>query len=291
MEYHSDRFTDYSLLVFKEENLMAVLPANRIENKVISHQGLTYGGLVLNEQAKLSDTIACFKSILLYLEANQVETLDVKLLPSIYASLPSSELEYLMFKLNASLYRSDVTTSIEYSNRLEIVSSNRKRSLKRAAKHNIEVKQTRSFDAFWNAILQPNLKKRYQVVPTHSLSEITRLAENFPDNIKQFNAYKDDKIVAGVTIFETPLVAHAQYISANEDKQELGSLDALFDYLIDHYASHKKYFDFGISNENQGHNINQGLLSWKESFGARTIVQPCYRIESKNSHLLNEIMI
>lgn len=291
MEYHQDRFTDYSLLVFKNENLIAVLPANRLGNKVISHQGLTYGGLVLSEQTKLSDTIECFKSILLFLNTNQVEILDIKLLPKIYCSLPSSELDYMMFKLKALLYRSDVTASIDYSNRLQIVSSNRKRSLKRAAKYNLEVKQVQSFESFWNDILKPNLKKRHQAKPTHSLKEITHLAEVFSDNIKQFNVYNDDKIVAGVTIFETPLVAHAQYISANEDKQELGSLDFLFNYLINLYASNKKHFDFGISNENKGHTINQGLLNWKESFGARVITHPFYSIETKNSHLLNDIMI
>lgn len=52
MEYHSDRFEDYSLLIFDEkENLKALFPANRIENDLFSHQGLTYGGLILDEKA------------------------------------------------------------------------------------------------------------------------------------------------------------------------------------------------------------------------------------------------
>ena len=44
MDYHKDRFEDYSLMVFKDEKLVAVLPANRVEDKLFSHQGLTYGG-------------------------------------------------------------------------------------------------------------------------------------------------------------------------------------------------------------------------------------------------------
>ncbi|HQW68620.1 MAG TPA: hypothetical protein PLH25_03065, partial [Flavobacterium sp.] len=46
MEYHSDRFEDYSLLVFEDEKLISIFPANRVENTVFSHQGLTYGGFV-----------------------------------------------------------------------------------------------------------------------------------------------------------------------------------------------------------------------------------------------------
>ena len=86
-------------------------------------------------------------------------------------------------------------------------------------------------------------------------------------------------------------MAHVQYISANSDKQELGSLDLLFDVLINKIFNSKKYFDFGISNENNGQNINEGLLSWKESFGARTIVHECYRVNTKNYVELNNIML
>ena len=49
VEYHQDRFEDFSLLVFEDEKLKAVLPANIKENLVYSHQGLTYGGLVYKE--------------------------------------------------------------------------------------------------------------------------------------------------------------------------------------------------------------------------------------------------
>src|SRR5215216_754207 len=42
MEYHQDRFEDFSVLVFEGEKLKAVLPANKAENSVYSHQGLTY---------------------------------------------------------------------------------------------------------------------------------------------------------------------------------------------------------------------------------------------------------
>ena len=53
MEYHKDRFNDFSLLIFENEKLISVLPANIIENTIFSHQGLTYGGLVYSEKIKL----------------------------------------------------------------------------------------------------------------------------------------------------------------------------------------------------------------------------------------------
>ncbi len=109
--------------------------------------------------------------------------------------------------------------------------------------------------------------------------------------MKQFNVYQNETLVGGTTIFETKKVAHAQYISANSEKQQLGTLDFLFNYLINEKYAEKDYFDFGISNENKGQQINEGLLSWKESFGARSIIHEFYEIETKNHQLLNDLFI
>ncbi len=291
MEYHSNRFEDNSLLIFNDKKLIALLPANKDNNVLYSHQGLSYGGLVINEAITFEDTFNVFKTILKYCNDNAIESINLKPIPKIYCTQPSDEIDYLLFKVNAKLYRRDLSIVIDNSNRLTINSSNRKRGIKKAIKHNLKVLEVNKFDAFWNEILIPNLQEKHKTKPVHSLQEITNLKQKFPNNIRQFNAYKDDKIVAGVTIFETEKVAHAQYISANEDKQELGSLDIIFNTLIEDVFKDKAYFDFGISNENKGQQINKGLMSWKESFGGRSIVHDFYTIETKNYKLLEATFI
>ena len=134
------------------------------------------------------------------------------------------------------------------------------------------------------------------LVPTRELviqvvEEIEKLASNFPENIVQFNVMKDAAIVAGATMFISDRVAHVQYISANEDKQQLGSLDFLFHQLITSAYREKKYFDFGVSNENQGKNINKGLQYWKECFGARSVVQEFYEVNTANHTKLDSVFI
>ncbi|MCK5401785.1 MAG: GNAT family N-acetyltransferase [Flavobacteriaceae bacterium] len=290
MDYHSDRFDDYSLLVFKEEKLVAIFPANRVDNIIYSHQGLTYGGLVIHEALKFQDVLESFKSILIFLNSNGFETLELKLIPPIYNSLPSDEINYFMFLLNAELLRRDVLSVIDLDDGINI-SKNRIEGYKRAKRHKLEIKEEREFNEFWNGILIPNLKLKHNANPVHSLNEITLLKQHFPNNIRQFNVYFNDNIVGGATIFETKKVAHAQYISANIDKNMLGSLDYLHFYLINEVFANKKYFDFGISNKNQGKNINEGLLFWKEGFGAKTITQDFYRVSTKNHFYLNNIML
>ena len=290
MDYHQDRFDDNSLLIFKDKKLIAVFPANKKEDVLFSHQGLSYGGLIFEKKTTFKDAFEAFKSLLNFTHSEGFKTINLKLIPKIYHAYPSDELDYFLFLVNAKLYRRDVSSVIENVNPLKI-QSNRIEGKKKAEKQGLIIKEKTCFEGFWNKILIPNLQERHQAKPVHSLEEIDLLHSKFPKNIRQFNVYKDDQVVAGTTIFETDQVAHVQYISANSDKQQLGSLDFLFEHLINSVFRDKKYFDFGISNENQGKNVNQGLLFWKEGFGARSIVNDFYEIDVSIKHNLDSVML
>jgi len=290
MDYHQDRFKDHSLMLYKKEKLVALFPANQHENILYSHQGLTYGGLIIDKDLKLRDVTECFKTILNYLQECGIQKLHIKLVPSIYSPFPTDELNYALFILEAKLTRRDALSVVNMQHRLKL-SRDRIAGNKRAIKHNLEIKEVDTFDDFWNEILIPNLAQKHTTKPVHSLAEIQLLKTRFPKQIRQFNVYKNGKIVAGTTIFETESVAHSQYISGNEDKNTLGSLDFLHVHLLNEVFQHKLYFDFGISNENQGRNVNEGLQYWKEGFGARTITQDFYEIDVQDRHKLDTIFI
>lgn len=290
MDYHQDRFEDFSLMVFKDDALIALLPANKFGQDIHSHQGLSYGGLLLQKEVAFQDVLMSFKSVLHYLKTQFIEFLHIKLVPKIYHQLASDEIDYLLFIVHAQINRRDLSETIDLSKPFEINSSNRKRGLKKAIKNELFVKEEQDFTTFWNNILIPNLQMQHRAKPVHSLEEMAHLKTKFPKQIRQFNVYKASKIVAGVTIFETEMVAHAQYISANEQKQSLGSLDLVFDHLINTVYKDKPYFDFGISNEQKGKIINLGLLSWKESFGAKPIVHDFYTINTSNYKFLDDVL-
>lgn len=290
MTYHQDRFQDHSLMVYKEDTLFAVLPAHSVTDQVYSHNGLSYGGLVLTGDSKFKDVLEAFKSVLQYLNAKGFKQLAIKLLPKIYHKLPSDEMAYLLFLTKAERYRTDTLSVIDMNRRIPM-SKDRLNGYKRGLKHKLVVKEVSDFSAFWNEILSENLKRKHNVSPLHSLDEITVLKSRFPKQIRQFNVYFDDKLVAGTTIFETDLVAHSQYISGNEDKNSLGSLDFLHVHLLEKVFHEKPYFDFGISNESNGLKVNGGLQYWKEGFGARTIVHDFYKVDTKNHNLLNDVFL
>ena len=280
MDYHNDRFKDYSLLCFNDEKLVAVLPANVVEDTLYSHQGLTYGGLVFQEDTKLFDAFEMYKSVLIYLHQNNITNLNIKVIPTFYNLLASDELEYFMFKSNAKLLKRDVLMVIDYKHQLKF-KKNRREGINKAKRYGLTLKVESNFDGFWNEILIPNLNKKHDVNPVHSLAEIKQLAKKFPDNIQQVNVYNGDTLVAGSTVFLTKTTIHPQYVSGNSDKNKFGSLDLLYDYIINHYRTDKQYFDFNISSEDNGAVINEGLIFWKEGCGARSVVANTYEVETK----------
>ena len=113
MDYHQDRFEDFSLLAFKNKELIAVFPANKVRDKVYSHQGLTYGGLILNDAVKFHDVLKAYQNILEFFSNQNIIELEIKLLPKIYHTLPSDEIDYLLFKTKATLIRKDITSVID----------------------------------------------------------------------------------------------------------------------------------------------------------------------------------
>lgn len=291
MEYHKDRFKDYSLLIFSDNKLIGLLPACQNEvDTITSHSGLTYGGLIVSKDIKLINYLECFISLLEFLTKEKIKTLIYKSLPNFYTTYPSQEEEYALFILEAKIIRTD--TSITIDNQCPLpYQTRRKRSIKKALKNSFIVKEDNDFELFWNTILIPNLKKRFGKSPVHTRKEIEYLAAKFPRNIFQINIYNSDELIAGCTVFETKTTAHAQYISANDYGRSSGALDQLFDFLIKEKYKKKKFFDFGICNENNGEYINKGLLEWKEGFGGRTNVHKFYSIDTSNAALLNKLIL
>jgi hypothetical protein len=279
MEYHSDRFTDYSLLVYKDDLLYAVLPANIVGDKLYSHKGLTYGSLVLSKSAKLLYTFEAFKALLAFLNAKAISTLELRNIPTFYNTMPSDELSYFLFKANATLIKRDALMVIDTSTKIKF-QKNRREGINKAKRNGLTIAVDHNFEGFWNEILIPNLQQKHGVAPVHSLEEIQLLAAKFPDHIKQVNVYKDNVIVAGTTLFLTKTTIHPQYVSGNSDKNAFGSLDLAYDYIINHFDSSKRYFDFNISSEENGTALNSGLIFWKESCGARTFVADNYLIDT-----------
>ena len=290
MEYHGDRFLDASILIYSGSFPIAVFPAHRIGDKVYSHEGLTYGGLVIRQDLKTEEAIYVLVAVLKHYHNLQVSSLYIKAVPSFYSTSSLEWWPYCMFLLGAEIYRSDLSFALPLPASYTRYTKGRKWALNKARKAMLRVKEVNDFRPFWEEILVPNLRERHGIKPVHTIEEIQWLASNNRPFIRQFNILDGRELVAGMTVFETQTTAHAQYISASPKGKELAGLDMLIDHLLQKIFPHKAYFDFGTVNEENGARINKGLMDWKESFGAKPYVHQFYRVETRRFGVLEEVM-
>ena len=290
MEYHKDRFDDFSLMIFKDDKLVAVFPANIRKNEVFSHEGLTYGGLVVLKKLRTTDYYSIFRELLFYLYNANINYFYLKEIPFFYNSIPNDEWKHLAYITNAELYRRDLCSVINLKKDFTI-SKSIIRDAKMGGKHIDLFERTTNFKEFWEELLIPEMFAKYQTKPVHSLNEMVLLSEMFPENIQLYCAFKDEKIIAGTVLFIFDDVVHVQYISGLQRYRKLGILDFIFHELINNKFKDFSYFDFGISNEQNGKKTNKGLLFWKESFGARGISQDFYKFSTSNYPLIDQMYL
>jgi hypothetical protein len=277
MDYHADRFRDHSLLVRDPEGrLRALLPAHATNQRLVSHGGLTYGGFVSGPDMKVPLMLAVFDAVASYLLGQGFQEWVYKTIPTIYHRGPAEEDRYALFLAGAALSRRDVLAVVDSRNRLPY-QERRGRAINRARKMGLTCSEEDDLVGFWT-IVTVNLRERHGVAPVHTLAEIELLRSRFPAHIRLFTCRRDGQLLAGVLIYESPTVAHTQYIASTVEGRQVGALDLLFDELLGHFYAEWPYFDFGISNEDNGRKLNRGLIDQKEGFGARAVAHDQYTL-------------
>ena len=283
MDYHAQRFTDCSLLFYKKGKPIALLPANYVseERTVQSHGGLTYGGLILSESITAADTLQVMSCAIEWMRISLgAQRWIYKPIPHIYHRCAAEEDLYALFRHGAVLTARTASSAITYGHPIAMQEL-RRRGIKKAQRDGIVYEESTNIAAFWT-ILEDVLSTKHQKSPVHTLAEIKQLQSSFPNEIRLFVARKGDEILAGTLIYESGQVAHAQYIASSSYGRTVGALDGLFDYLITQVFTAKRYFDFGISTEQGGRYLNEGLIFQKEGFGARTVVYDTYELKIEN---------
>lgn len=277
MEYHSDRFIDNSLMFFDNDNLIAVLPMNIRDKVLYSHQGLTYGGFITDEKMKQHKMLECFEALKQYMQANNIEKLIYKIIPHIYHKTPAEEDLYALFKNDAKLLKLEPSTTIYLKNPCKMPKG-RKAQISRAKREGVEIQESKDFKTFID-LENKILAEYHDTKAVHTAEELELLHSRFSEQIKLYIASLNNEVIAGTLIFEYENVVHTQYMASNKISREIGGLDLLIKTLIDKYQNTKMYFDFGISTENNGQFLNEGLISQKEGFGGRTTVYQTFELK------------
>lgn len=278
MDYHSDRFTDYSLMFYRDgEELIAVLPASLHGTELRSHGGLTYGGMLCGYQMKQHLMNECFEVLIDYLRKEGITEVLYKHIPHFFHKYPSEEELYPLWRHGAQLVRRDVSSVIDLSCPIKMPKG-RKAQISRAKREGVIVNIEETFDEFI-ALENQVLQEYHSVQAVHTGAELALLHSRFPKQIKLYTARKNGELIAGSLLFVYDDVVHTQYMASSELGREIGGLDLVVATMMEEHKNTKHYFDFGISTDDVGRSFNAGLCSQKEGFGGRTVCYDFYRLK------------
>ena len=277
MEYHSDRFKDHSLIIYRDDKLIGVLPASEKGDTVTSHGGLTFGGIIHPYKTTAAQIIDSIRAIVKYYKEAGFQKFIYKPSPWTYHTHPCEADKYALNVIGAKLLETHLAITIDYANLIKF-SELRRRQIKRAQKSNIMLLESNDWESYIN-LLSQILQKRHGVAPVHTADELRLLQSRFPDNIKLWTAQLDNQIIAGTVLYLTPVAVHTQYLASSDKGCHLGALDLLLAKLIQDYSDSKRYFCFGTCTEDGGTVLNEGLLFQKESFGGRSVIHEIWEID------------
>ena len=279
MDYHKDRFQDHSLMFYNDDELIALLPMNEKGEVLNSHRGLTYGGFITGKKMKQHTMNECFEVCVNYVKNTGFKELNYKVIPHIYHVQPAEEDRYSLFIHNAELVKVEPSTVLNLKEPLKMPKG-RKAQISRARREGVEIRELTSEEDFHNFIALENavLSSRHNTQAVHTGAELSLLHSRFPEQIHLFGASKDGELIAGTIVYEYGQVVHTQYMAANEIAREIGALDLAVSAVIEKYRDSKRWLDFGISTENGGRYLNDGLISQKEGFGGRTNVYEMWKL-------------
>jgi len=285
LDYHHDRFDDASLLVHREGRLCALLPAHRVVAAdgpwLVSHGGLTFGGLVLHPDLGAADVLALVEELASWLGAQGWRRLVYRPVPHIFHRLPSEDDVYALHRLGARLVRVDLASTVDLERRPPLASG-RRHALKKAERAGVRVGLSRDFAAFWR-LLEGVLAQRHGTQPTHRLAEIEQLAARC-DEIHLHAAWRNDgeapaHLLAGLVTYRFDGVLHTQYMAASDEGRQFGALDAIVGALLQAPPAGARWLSFGASSHDQGRQLNAGLAAQKEMFGARSTVLTTFELD------------
>jgi hypothetical protein len=287
LSYHGDRFVDCSLIIADENGTwLGVMPAAQAPDDpttVVSHPGSTYGGIIHSGKLIGAAMVDAIKAICQHYLEQSYRFLTYKMVPVIYHQPLSQDDAYGLFRCHANLYRRDLSNAIDLRPPSILSSkaqSTMRRRLRKAENEGVTVSGEKKWLPEYWAKLSEHLATKYDTRPTHNLTEIEKLMNGFPNEINLHVAVQNDEVIGGTILFCDQNVMHTQYLFVSERGMACFALDTTIQFSISEAKKQDyRYFDFGISNEQQGWYLNQSLYLSKAKHGGLGVVHDFYQLD------------
>lgn len=286
LQYHpAGRFNFFPLVFYKNSRIIAVLPAAfDKEGFLKSPSGASYGSFATDnlEFGEYEELIDC---LIDYCTALNLRGIQLTPPPSFYlksaSELESFILSYKGFIVKHHLISNAVDlTNFSADSTLGFFTPAHRRAVKKSFSHNLKIEFNDDWENFYPILLDN--KKKFNIPPTHSLDELLRLQELFPEDIRLLMAYDcNGKPIAGLVLFIcNSEVVLTFYISHYFVFQELRAVNRLFyEAVVWSKNNNFSWLDLGVSMDTSSDNPmepSRSLISFKEGIGTRGFLRSTY---------------
>ena len=289
LRYHpEDRFDFHSLLFFRGERLIAVLPGGLRQQDYMfeSPLGASYGSFVtedISTQTAL-DIVAAFEQ---YVCAQEIEEVYLTSAPVIYQPVLTQNLDFALLYRGYNYQRHYISHAIDLTKPgrpFERFQPTARKHIRRITKHHPEITIEESTPEtladltkeFYPILLEN--KAKYNAKPTHTLDELLKLQMLLPDLMKLFIVqHKGDAIAGSLLFFANDRVALIFYHMLRYAFDEYKPIYLLMDRVTQWSKDHGYQFvDIGVSQDTNDENPMTpalSLINFKEKFDSRGVLR------------------
>ena len=280
LSYHQERnFNDCSLLFYQKEKIQALLTAAIINNKLYSHPGASFGGFVYN---KISFEIAqkMIDLLINYSIRNKIKEITIIPPPFIYYKSYNEAMEYCLYNQGFKIEEYYISSFVDLkTNIIDQIHNRKKRYIKKII-NTVQIKESHELEKFYPILLDNKL--RHKTKPTHTLEELQILMNLFPNQIKLFLSYYNNKIIGGALNFVTnqnTCILFYNMIDYEYKDLQIGSLQ-IYESLKWAQNQNLDYLDIGVSQLYKKNKIipHTSLINFKEQFGAQAMIRKVMKI-------------
>jgi hypothetical protein len=289
--YHpKEKFNDYSLIVKKENQIIALIPGVLIldnnNKRFVSHPGSSAGGIIFEKYATTKYEISVLDLFITHLKNEGCESIELRLGESIFNFPDNSNIEYLLWHHDFKLTTKELSTCLplykDESYWKEFSKIRQNKHIDNPIKEGFYFENINDISKSYEVIAK-NLSEKFNKKPTHTLAELLDLKSKYPNDIDFLCVIKDEKVHATIVVFRLNAEAvHSFYIAQDYDqKSEL--LPFLFTSAFKYYkALGFKWFNFGISSRSKW--IKWGIHEFKEKIGGRAMERNTWVLENLQTY-------
>jgi hypothetical protein len=290
LQYHDpSRFNFINFSFYQNGQLVAILPGSLQDSIFKSPTGASYGSFITcNVDFKTYETI--IDTFLRYCRENNIKQIYLTASPILYMKDYHEYERFLLLYKGFTLSSTLITHALslqsftDEDSILQHVDKRFRTDVNKSIKSNVVIEHNSSeFEQFYPILV--NNKQKHSTTPTHSLHELLKLKQLFPNQIILNIAYSEDNTpIAGILLFiANNNTVLAFYIAHLYEFREFKAVTRLiFESIKWSYQKGYKWFDLGVSMDTSSDNPmepSRDLIYFKESIKAKGFLRTTFHIK------------